>query len=68
MNEPTVDYEQALHRLRNTRRVTIDGGDEFPDIEVELYGDHVTIRDEYTSVVLSADMLRRAAEWVGVEQ
>lgn len=66
MNEPTVeDYKQALHRLRNTRRVTIGDSSGLPEIEVERYGDQVTIRDEYGYVVLSADMLRRAAEWVG---
>ena len=66
---PTPEqYSAALHRLRNTRRATIGDSSGLPEIEVEVYFDKVTIRDEYSYVVLSTAMLRQAADWVEAQQ
>ena len=67
--EPTPEqYDAALHRLRNTHRTIIGDSSRLPEVEVEVYNGTVTIRDEYSFVVLSVAMLRQAAEWVEAQQ
>ena len=66
---PTAEqFSTALHRLRNTHRTIIGDSSRLPEVEVEVYNGTVTIRDEYSFIVLSSEMLRQAADWVEAQQ